>query len=115
MEWGEKEVSGAFNRDSLAEGRKTPTEKPRVGLFRCDEANPLKRVHADRKPLNQAGAIRNLIGELKKYGIMTAAIQEINWRGNDVFDSEDYTVRCSRNSGARNVFCTGFFVHKKLK
>jgi hypothetical protein len=59
--------------------------------------------------------MRNLIGELKKYGIMIAAIQEIKWRGNDVFDSEDYTVCYSGSSEARNVFGTGFFVHKKLK
>lgn len=59
--------------------------------------------------------MRKLIGELKKYGIMTTAIQKRNWRGNHVFDSEDYTVRYSGSSGPRNVFCTGFFVHKKLK
>jgi hypothetical protein len=56
-------------------------------------------------------------GDLKKYGtrIMIAAIQEIKLRGNDVFDSEDYTVCYSGSSGARNVFGTRFFVHKKLK
>jgi hypothetical protein len=46
---------------------------------------------------------------------MSAAIQEIKWRGNDVFDSEDYTICYSKSSGARNVFGTGFFVYKKLK
>jgi hypothetical protein len=39
------------------------------------------------RKLNQAGANRNLIGELRNYGIMTAAIQEIKWRGNDVLAS----------------------------
>jgi hypothetical protein len=67
------------------------------------------------RSLNQTGAMRNLIGELKKYGIMIAAIREIKWRGNNVFDSEDYTVYYSGSFGARNVFHTGFFVHKKLK
>jgi hypothetical protein len=42
-------------------------------------------------------------------------MQEIKWRGNDVFDSEDYTVCYSGSSGARNIFGTGFFVQKKLK
>jgi hypothetical protein len=46
---------------------------------------------------------------------MTAAIQEVQWRGNDVFDSKDYIICYSGSSGARNVFDTGFFVHKKLK
>jgi hypothetical protein len=64
---------------------------------------------------NQAGAIRNLIGELKKYGVVIAAIQEIKWRGNDVFDNEDYTICYSGSSGARKLFGTGFFVYKKLK
>jgi hypothetical protein len=32
-----------------------------------------------------------------------------------VFDSEDYTICYSGSSGARNVFGTGFYVHKKLK
>jgi hypothetical protein len=67
------------------------------------------------RSLNQAGAMRNLIGELKKYGIMIVAIQEIKWRGNNVFDSEDNTVCYSGSSGARNIFGTRFFVHKKLK
>jgi hypothetical protein len=46
---------------------------------------------------------------------MIAATQEIRWGGKDVFDSENYTVCYSGNSGARNVFGTEFFVHKKLK
>jgi hypothetical protein len=53
--------------------------------------------------LNQAGAMRNLIGELKKHSIMIAATQEIRWRGKDVFDNENYTVCYSGSSGARNV------------
>jgi hypothetical protein len=65
--------------------------------------------------LNQAAAIWNLIGELKKYSIMIAAIEQIKWGGNDVFDSEDYTICYSGCSGARNVFGTGFLVHQKLK
>jgi mRNA deadenylase 3'-5' endonuclease subunit Ccr4 len=67
------------------------------------------------RSLNQAGAMTNLIDELKKYSIVIAAMQEIKWRGNDVFYSGDYTIRYSGSSGARNVFGTGFFVHKKLK
>jgi hypothetical protein len=59
--------------------------------------------------------MRNLTGELKKYGTMTAAIQEIKWRGNHVFASEDYTVCYSGSSGARNISGTGLFVHNKLK
>jgi exonuclease III len=46
---------------------------------------------------------------------MVAAMQEIKWRGNDVFDSEDYTICYGGSSGERNVLGTGFFVHKKLK
>lgn len=42
--------------------------------------------------LNQTEAMRNLIGKPKKYGIITAAIQMIEWRGNNVFYSEDYTI-----------------------
>jgi hypothetical protein len=66
------------------------------------------------RSLNQAGAMRNLIGELKKYSIVIAAIQEIKWGGKNVFDSEDYTLCYSGSSVARNVFGTGFFVYKKL-
>jgi hypothetical protein len=65
------------------------------------------------RSLNQAGAMRNSIGELKKYNIMIATMQEIKWRGNDVFGSEDYTVCYSGSSGARNIFGTRYFVHKK--
>jgi hypothetical protein len=65
--------------------------------------------------LIQAGAMRNLIGELKKYSIMIAAKQELKWRSNNVFHSEDYAICYSGSSGARNTFGTGFFAHKKLK
>jgi hypothetical protein len=67
------------------------------------------------RSLNEAEAMRNLISELKKYSIKIAAIQEIKWRGNDVFDSDDYTICSSWSFGARNIFGTGVFVHKKLK
>jgi hypothetical protein len=41
MEQGERQVSGSFKKGSLAKGRKTPTEKPRVErLFRHGEAPP---------------------------------------------------------------------------
>jgi hypothetical protein len=46
---------------------------------------------------------------------MIAAIQEIKWRGNNMFDSKDYVICYSGSSGARNIFGTRFFVHKKLK
>jgi hypothetical protein len=54
-------------------------------------------------------------GELKRYSIMIAAIQEVKWRGSDVLHSGDYTICYSGSSGAKNIFGTGFFVHKKLK
>jgi hypothetical protein len=41
--------------------------------------------------------------ELKKNSNTTAVIQEIKWRGNDVFHSKDYTVCYSGSSGARNI------------
>lgn len=66
------------------------------------------------RSLYRTGALRNLIQELNKYNISIAAIQEIRWRGSEIFDSENYTVLYS-GSGNRNNFGTGFLIHKKFK
>jgi hypothetical protein len=64
--------------------------------------------------LFRAGTLKNLIQELKKYKLNVAAVQEIWWKGNDIFDSDDYTV-CYSGSNDRSTFETCFLVHKKLK
>jgi exonuclease III len=66
------------------------------------------------RSLNQARAMMNLVGALK-YGIVIPAIQEIKWRGNNVFDNENYTLCYNGSSGARNVSGMEFFIHKKIK
>jgi hypothetical protein len=66
------------------------------------------------KSLFRAGALKNLIHELKNYKLNIAAVQEIWWKGNDVFDSDDYTV-CCNGTNDRSIFEIGFLVHKKLK
>jgi hypothetical protein len=57
------------------------------------------------------GTLKNLIQELKKYKIDIAAIQEIRWKGNDIFVSDDYTI-CYSGISDKNIFGTGFLVHK---
>jgi hypothetical protein len=59
------------------------------------------------------GTLKNLIQELKKYKINIAAIQEMRRKGNDIFDSDDYTIRYSGCSDT-NIFGTGILVHRRL-
>jgi hypothetical protein len=46
--------------------------------------------------------------------INIAAIQEMWRKGNDIFDSDDYTIHYSGGSDT-NIFGTGILVHKRLK
>ena len=66
------------------------------------------------RSLFKAGALKILIKELSRYNIMIAAIQEIRWRGSEIFESGNYTV-CYSGSDDRNNFGTGFLIHKKIK
>jgi hypothetical protein len=59
--------------------------------------------------LFRPGTLKNLIQQLRKYKIDIAAIQEIRWKGDD-----DYTI-CYSGSSDKNIFGTGFLVHKKLR
>jgi exonuclease III len=38
----------------------------------------------------------------------------MRWKGKDIFNSDDYTI-CYNGSSDKNIFGTGFLVHKKLK
>jgi hypothetical protein len=38
----------------------------------------------------------------------------MRWKGNDIFDSDDYTI-CYNGSSYKNIFETCFLVHRKLK
>jgi hypothetical protein len=66
------------------------------------------------RSLFKPGTLKNLIQELKRYEICTAALQKIRWKGNDIVDSDDYTI-CYSGSNDRNLFGTGFLVHKRLR
>jgi hypothetical protein len=64
--------------------------------------------------LFRPGTLKNLIQELKRDKINIAAVQEMWWKGNDIFDSDDYTI-CYSGRSDKNIFGTGFLVHRKLK
>jgi exonuclease III len=66
------------------------------------------------RSLFKPGTLKNLMQELKRYKICIAALQEIRWKENDIFDSDDYTT-CYSGSNDRNLFGTGFLVHKRLR
>jgi hypothetical protein len=66
------------------------------------------------RSLFRPGTLKNLIQELKRYKINIAAVQEIWWKENYVFDSDDYTI-CYSGSSGKNIFGTGFLVHKNQR
>lgn len=55
----------------------------------------------------------NIIQEWKKYSNEHCNIRD-RWRGNKIFDCDEYAVRYS-GTKKQNVFGTGFLVHTKLK
>jgi hypothetical protein len=82
--------------------------------WKRNKAHDLNLSTWNVRSLFRPGALNNLIQELKRYKINTAAVQEMRWKGNDIFDSDDYTICCSGSSD-KNIFGTGSLVHKKLK
>jgi hypothetical protein len=64
--------------------------------------------------LFRAGILENLIQELKRYKINITAVGEIQWKGNDIFNNDGYTV-CYSGSNDRDIFVTGLLAHNKLK
>jgi exonuclease III len=63
------------------------------------------------RSLFRPGTLKNLIQELKKYKINIAAVQDMRWKGNDTFDSDDYTI-CYSGSSDKNIFGTGYWSTK---
>lgn len=60
--------------------------------------------------LYKAGALANLVRELRKYKIGLCALQEIRWKDTGNMTKDKYTLFWS--GGARNFLGTGFAVHK---
>jgi hypothetical protein len=67
----------------------------------------------EHEKLFRADNLKNLIQEPRKCKINIAAVQEIHWKGNDIFDSDDCIV-CYNGSNGRNIFVKGFLVCQKL-
>ena len=63
--------------------------------------------------LYRAGALASLVGELDKYKVRIAALQEIRWRGTDVFRQKQYTIFYSGHT--RNTLGTGFAVARQYE
>jgi hypothetical protein len=59
-------------------------------------------------------ALAKLKKELKKYRVATAAVQEVTWCGNGIFDSGDFAI-CYSGNKKQIQFGTGFAIHKKYK
>jgi hypothetical protein len=63
--------------------------------------------------LFRPGTFKNRIQELKKYKINIATVQEMQWKGNDISDSDDYTICYSGSSN--NIFGTWLSGSQKTK
>jgi exonuclease III len=66
------------------------------------------------RSLYRPGAVDKLKDELNKSGIAITAVQEIRWRGSEIFDSGDFVV-CYSGNKERRQFGTGFLINKKYK
>jgi hypothetical protein len=55
--------------------------------------------------------VDKLKDELNKYGIAITAVQEIRWRGSEIFDSGDFVLCCS-GKRERGQFGKGFLINK---
>ena len=63
--------------------------------------------------LNEEGALKKLVREIRKYSFDVVAIQETKQKENQIIEIEDYIYF---NSGDKSkIRGTGFIVHKKLK
>jgi hypothetical protein len=97
--------------------KKTTVQKPKELSRTALRKRPWKRNKAfdlnlatwNVRNLYKPGTLKNQIQELKRYKICIVALQEIRW--NDIFDSDDYTI-CYSGRNNRNLFGTGFLVHK---
>jgi hypothetical protein len=73
-----------------------PKELSRAALrerpWKRNEAFDLNLATWNVRSLFKPGTLKNLIQELKWYKICIAALQEIRWKGKDIFDSDDYTI-----------------------
>ena len=63
--------------------------------------------------LNTAGSLRKLKEELTKCRIGIAAIQEIQWPGTEIMDTDDLTILYSGST--KSALGTGFVVSKEYK
>lgn len=59
------------------------------------------------------GAMRVLVGQLRKYTVDIIALQETKQKGTEVIDIEDYTFFGS--GGENRRFGTGFMIHNRIK
>jgi exonuclease III len=64
--------------------------------------------------LNRFGAFKKLKDELHRYRVAIAAVQEVRWCGNEIFDSGDFTI-CYSGNKEQSLFGTGFVIHKNYK
>jgi hypothetical protein len=58
--------------------------------WKQNKAHDLNLATWNVRSLFRPGTLKNLIQELKRYKINIAAVQEMWWKGNDIFDSDDY-------------------------
>jgi hypothetical protein len=65
------------------------------------------------RKLYRPGAVAKLKDDLNKYGIAITAVQEIRWRGSEIFGSGDFIV-CYSGNKARRQFGTGFLINKNI-
>nr|XP_012224226.1 PREDICTED: craniofacial development protein 2-like [Linepithema humile] len=67
------------------------------------------------RTLLKPGAQRNLLDELKKYGIKIAAIQETRWPGQSIRDTRTHTILQSGKLQGNREFGVAFIIDRSIK
>jgi hypothetical protein len=80
----------------------------------CKRMKDVNLVTWNISSLNRVGAFEKLKDELQKYRFAVAAVQEFRWRGGEIFDSGEFTIRYSGNK-EQSLFGTGFVILKNYK